>query len=111
MLIKYFIYYVLYIDLLSENQPTIFMTSASAMYLLRSETDQTNSATSNPISIELSLKTDLNYPEISKTILSNDPALPLTKNRIERHAKWKIGILSRHANKLFRISIQDKFFY
>lgn len=51
------------------------------------ETDQTNSAILNTISIEVPLNTDLNDPEISKTVLPNDPALPFLKERIERHAK------------------------
>lgn len=55
------------------------------------DTDKTNLATSNPISSEVPLTIDLNDADITKTILPNDPSLPLPKDRIERNVKLSEG--------------------
>ncbi|XP_025202572.1 uncharacterized protein LOC112599734 [Melanaphis sacchari] len=58
------------------------------------ETDKTNLATiatSNSISSEVPLTIDLNDTDITKTVLPNDPALPLPKERIERNVKLSEG--------------------
>lgn len=59
------------------------------MYHIESctKTDQThNSVVSSLTSIEVPINTDLDDPKISKTVLNNDPDLPLSKERIEIYA-------------------------
>ncbi|KAF0698354.1 zinc finger MYM-type protein 1-like, partial [Aphis craccivora] len=53
--------------------------------------NRNNDTTSNSISSEVPLTIDLNDTDITKTVLPNDPALPLPKERIERNVKLSEG--------------------